>query len=59
MENDKNAALQNYSFDNEKLMTKIKNLEETIDKFKQEDTERNKKVQAIFREIIRPSQVLI
>lgn len=40
------------------MKSKINILEDTINKIKEEDNERNKKVQAIFKEFLKPSQIL-
>lgn len=44
--------------ENEHLKAKIKNLEDILARYKQEDDIRNQKAQAMFKEVFKPSQVL-
>ena len=49
---------KNYQMENEHLKSRIKTLEDILSRYKQEDDERNKKAQAMFKEVFKPSQVL-
>lgn len=44
--------------ESEHLKSKIKSLEDILNRYKDEDNERNKKAQAMFKEVFKPSQVL-
>ena len=44
--------------DNEGLKSKIKLLEDTLERYREEDDSRNKKAQALIKEVFKPSAVL-
>ncbi|RNA23876.1 leucine-rich repeat-containing 45 [Brachionus plicatilis] len=49
LEADKEIAVKNFAIENEKLIVKIKTLEDNINKFKEEDNERNKKASKLYK----------
>lgn len=58
LEADGQINSKNFTMENDHLKTKIKNLEDTLSRYKEEDDTRNKKAQAMFKEVFKPSQVL-
>jgi len=49
---------KNYQSEVENLKTKIRNLEDILKRYKEEDEIRNRKAQDMFREVFKPSQSL-
>lgn len=50
--------LKNYQSEVDGLKAKIKNLEDILKRYREEDELRNRKAQDMIKEVFRPSQVL-
>ena len=57
-EMEKELQTKNSDMEKEQLRSKLKNLEELVQRYKEEEDDRNKRAQAMFKEMFKPSTVL-
>jgi len=55
---EKEIQMKNADMEKEQLKSKLKSLEELLARYKEEEDDRNKRAQAMFKEMFKPSTVL-